>query len=95
MWMKCVNQDCQAEFQIDKGGYFKSIKKYMTPSGSVGAMPCEECGELAAFQAVKCPKCGIVFVRGAAGASFKDTCPDCGYSEMKEKRKKAQTQREK
>lgn len=95
MWMKCVSQDCQAEFQIDKGGYYKGIKQYMTPGGSVGAMPCKECGELAAFQAVKCLKCDLVFVRGAAGVPFKDTCPDCGYSDMEEKRKTAAPRREK
>jgi len=95
MWMKCVNPDCQADYEIDKVEYYKSVKRYMTPSGSVGPMPCKKCDELASFQAVRCPKCEIVFVRGAAEAPFKDTCPDCGYSEIGERRKKAQAQREK
>jgi len=89
MWVKCSNPDCGGEYQIDEKGYLEYIREHQEGM-STPPLVCKECGEESVYNAVKCPKCGVIFFHGSIReAKFKDTCPECGYSEIEDLRKKA------
>jgi len=89
-WMKCINPDCGAEYTMDMKKYldWKQENVSIASQGTIG-MVCGECEDEKAFGAVKCEKCEHVFFKGAAGADFSDTCPECDYSKRKDTREKA------
>lgn len=88
MWVKCNNPNCGAEYQITQKEYLDFIRKNAVPGfATIPAMTCKKCGEKSAFAAIKCPKCGTVFIRGTVKGPFEDKCPKCGYSQMEERRK--------
>jgi len=95
IWVKCSNEDCGAEYQMDKKEYFDSIEELVRQnplSMQTPPLVCEKCGKESIYRAEKCenPKCGIIFFRGAAGrGEFADKCPECGYSRSEELRKQA------
>jgi len=93
VWVKCSNSDCGAEYEMNKQVYFDSVDELVRQNPFLMQTPplvCEKCGEESVFQAVKCPKCEVVFFRGAAGrGEFADKCPECGYSRSAELRKQA------
>ena len=75
IWAKCANPNCNAEYEISQKEYYKSIEK--TPS----ALPaCKQCGEASLYTAMKCEKCGIVFIPGTLQNERRDRCPECGFS---------------
>jgi len=87
-WLKCTN--CGAEYTMDKKEYLEWHQTHYAVSSAHGTgMTCRECGEDTAFEAIKCEKCGHVFLKGAAGIDFTDRCPECGYSKIEEERKQA------
>jgi len=53
----------------------------------VPGMECTQCGKTTAFRAVKCEKCGNVFLYGAQGLDYADRCPKCRYSKKEQDRK--------
>ena len=90
MWVKCSNEDCSAEYQMDTKDFYEYIEEHINPALEVTpALVCEECGEESVYAAVKCGECGIVFFKGVSGPSeYSDKCPECGYSGMAESRRK-------
>jgi predicted Zn-ribbon and HTH transcriptional regulator len=93
-WLKCTNPDCGAEYTMDKKEYLEWHQKHYAVSSAQGTgMTCKECGENTAMEAVKCEKCGYVFLRGAAGIGFSDRCPECGFSKIEEERKQGRQAR--
>ena len=87
-WLKCTN--CGAEYTMDKKEYLEWHQVHYSVSSAVGTgMACRECGQETAMAAIKCEKCGHIFLKGAAGMGFTDKCPECGYSKTEEARKKA------
>jgi hypothetical protein len=92
-WVKCTNPDCNAEYEMDKAEFLSAVgeKKKINPLLSYDPpIACKECGQETVVEAVKCEQCGKVFVlapRGTGG--FRDECPDCGHSAMREQRKKS------
>jgi len=88
MWVKCNNPDCSAEYQITQKEYLDLIRENAIPGfATAPAMTCKKCGEKSAFAAIKCEKCGTVFIRGTVEGPFEDKCPKCGYSTIEETRK--------
>jgi len=91
-WVKCNNPDCGAEYEMDKAHYFERLEELALANPGMTQIPplvCEKCGEESVYRAVKCAKCGKIFFYGSAGSSdFADRC-DCGYSQIKENRRKA------
>jgi len=87
IWVKCNNPDCGTEYEIDEKDYWEFVEKQRDPmSLSMPALICKDCGKRSVFRAVKCLKCGLVFFHGTNRTSFADTCPECGFSKMKEQR---------
>jgi len=95
IWVKCANTDCGAEYEIDNRDYWEHIEKHRNPmSLSVPALVCRNCGKKSVFRAVKCEKCGLIFFHGTNQTSFADTCPGCGFSKMKERRRSGHEERQ-
>ncbi|MHC4456142.1 MAG: hypothetical protein ACYS0I_03450 [Planctomycetota bacterium] len=95
MWVKCANPDCGAEYEMNKQEYHKTAheKKTLSDMFVTPALVCNECSEESIYKAVKCGNCSKVFFYGAMGRQeFGDKCPECGYSETKEKRTSRRTE---
>jgi len=79
IWMKCTDEACGAEFQMDVQKYNDYVQKHLKPNQmQMPAMVCEKCGKETAQGAVKCPKCGTVFIK----SSLYGKCPKCGAATM-------------
>ncbi len=92
VWVKCNNTDCGEAYQMDKKGYFDSVEELVRQKMTMEtpSLVCEKCGKESVYRAEKCPKCAVIFFRGAAGRSdFADRCPECSYSKSEETRKQA------
>jgi len=96
VWLKCRNPACQAEYQFNKRQYYQLMEKHRVEhpaSLQVPALVCQKCGEQSAYQAAKCPMCGLVFEKGWKRADFEDRCPKCGHSAIEAARKEAARRR--
>ena len=77
---------CGAVYEIDREEFREEMRKLgpqmMMMRGPV-VLQCKECGEMAAYRAMKCPECDEVFVLGDAGdEQYPDRCPGCGHSDI-------------
>ena len=89
IWIKCADEACGAEYQMDSEKFGLAIMKGGMPS-TIPVLVCEKCGKETAYRAEKCPKCGTVFFKGAMGEQkFPDTCPKCGFSAVEEEQNAA------
>ena len=96
VWLKCRNPACQADREFNKKRYYQFMEKYrIEHPGSLGvpALLCKKCGEQSAYEAAKCPKCGLVFEKGWKQADFEDRCPKCGHSKIEADRAEAARRR--
>jgi len=88
-WVKCSNPDCEYTWQMDRKDYFQYLRDHQDPmSMAAPAIVCPECGEESAYRAEKCGQCGLVFERGSVPHDFADRCPECGFSNVEDMRKK-------
>ncbi len=84
-WMKCVNPDCEAEFQISEKEYINFVNENIDPEAeTIPPMQCPQCNEKSAYRATKCEKCGTVFIQRPQPDGFSDRCPNCGYSKIED-----------
>jgi len=89
VWIKCADNNCGVEYQIDLLDYVKSVSEYRdAASFQTPPIPCEHCGKQTAYKAVECEKCGAVFFEGLGRSDFSDRCTECGYSKKEDQRKK-------
>ena len=77
---------CGVTYEIDRDEFREEMRKLgpqmMMMRGPV-VLQCKECGEQAAYRAMKCPECDEVFVLGDAGdEQYPDKCPACGHSDI-------------
>jgi hypothetical protein len=101
IWVKCDNEECEAEYQMDKREYFEYLQDHpptpeqfaamMSDPNVRGATPlvCNKCKQESVFRGEKCDKCGIVFIRGTVRHDFADRCPECDYSKTETQRREA------
>jgi len=88
-WVKCRNEECGAEYQMNLKEYFEFIEENIDPRTlAAPALTCKKCGEPSVYRAEKCANCGLVFERGSIPRDFADRCPKCGYSQTEVNRKK-------
>ena len=91
MQMLCANSECSAEYELSLEKYSDLIRgKNTLGSAGGGSSPltCPKCGEESAYSAIKCKKCNIVFYPDLTTKGYPDRCPECGYSDIEEERKK-------
>jgi predicted RNA-binding Zn-ribbon protein involved in translation (DUF1610 family) len=86
VWIKCTNPDCNAAYEITEKEYQKQLREAVANTNTMvmGPTPirCEKCGKYTAYAAIKCPKCGFVFV---SGMTPNEVCPNCGWSTVTNK----------
>lgn len=87
IWVKCKNQDCAAEYQVDKREYLKHLEEHGDPMAPEPPV-CKQCGKKSIYRAEKCEQCGLIFFVGSVPKDFADRCPQCGYSRTEELRRK-------
>jgi len=93
-WLKCNNSECGHEFEMNLREYFKYLQDNVDPATMVTPpIVCPKCGEEACFRAAKCNECGHIFFMNSVAGTFKDTCPKCGYSQIKIDRQNAAAKR--
>lgn len=90
-WVKC--KSCQAESQMKLQDFYDALKENTDPSVVIvtPGLKCKECGKNTVYQAIKCPNCGTVFIKGSVPRDLEDRCPKCKYSETEESRKSTKT----
>jgi len=90
MWVTCTNKACGASYEMGKKQYYKELaaKAKDNPEAMMVLLTCKECNQDKVTEAVKCEKCGEVFIKGAGGSEFPDKCPKCGYSKVETRWKK-------
>lgn len=90
VWMKCVNTKCNGGttvYEMSKREYRAFQKEHVEEETTPGAN-CQMCGKPSAFRAMKCPKCGNVFISGEAGPKdISDRCLKCKFSVREEAQK--------
>ncbi len=86
-WVKC--KSCNAEYQMKLVDYYDELKENTDPKMVIvtPGLKCKECGKNTVYQAIKCPNCGTVFIKGSVPGKPEDTCPKCKYSATEESRK--------
>ena len=81
---------CEATYTITSEEFNTQMRQ--TGPGAMRMMGpvvlnCKECGEYAAYRAVKCPKCEEIFVLGDSGdETYSDRCPACDHSPAEQRR---------
>ena len=94
-WVKCRNDACGAEDEMNLKAYFEFIEENIDPRTlAAPPMTCKKCGEPSSYRAVKCGGCGLVFEMGSIPRDFADRCPKCSFSQTEENRKAKKAQRE-
>ncbi|MHC4362276.1 MAG: hypothetical protein ACYSTZ_05570 [Planctomycetota bacterium] len=91
IWVRCRDPNCVAEYQITKKDYYVYIEKNTQPwVTEAPGLICRKCGAKSVYEAVKCEKCELVFeIYSSVTRSFRDRCPECGYSKIEKDRERA------
>ena len=95
--MLCTNPDCSKDYEISKNDFRQQVREIATgPNarlGSMGQMPpltCKYCSQESVYKAIKCDQCGEIYIPDrSVRTSYPDTCPECGYSAIKEQKEGA------
>jgi DNA-directed RNA polymerase subunit RPC12/RpoP len=85
--LMCTNPQCGAVFEMER----KDLAKSDGEIGGTAGPPtykCPKCGQMSARIAMKCAKCGNVFISDYQNLETGDKCPKCGYSALEEAKKK-------
>jgi DNA-directed RNA polymerase subunit M/transcription elongation factor TFIIS len=83
----CVNPQCGNAFESNG----EEINKQKGEGISMADMPpvkCPKCGQDSAYAAIKCEKCGNIFIPNYDDPKEYDKCPKCGYSKDEQLKKK-------
>jgi len=91
IWMSCRNPDCENKWEMNRREYFDYLLEKRPEYGIIiPPVPCPKCGEESCYRAIQCPKCKDVYEENSVPNAAPDTCPECGYSEIEERRKARQ-----
>lgn len=85
--LMCDSPDCGHLFEMDKKKYYEYIEANLDPSTlSAAPVKCPNCGANSGSHAVRCEKCDEVFFYGTVQGTYRDTCPNCGFSREEQNR---------
>lgn len=89
LWVICNNPNCKAQYKMDKRSFYEEFNAiYDSVIGMNPGIKCKECGQSSCFEAIECPNCGNIFLKGASGANeMPDRCPECSVSATEQLRK--------
>jgi predicted RNA-binding Zn-ribbon protein involved in translation (DUF1610 family) len=83
----CINPKCGNAFEASE----EKLNKLRGDGISMADMPpikCPKCGQESAYVAIKCEKCGNVFIPNYDNPAEYDKCPKCGFSKREQMQKK-------
>jgi DNA-directed RNA polymerase subunit M/transcription elongation factor TFIIS len=83
----CINPQCNNAFEAS-GDEIDRQKKEGISMGDMPPTKCPKCGQNSAFVAIKCEKCGNVFIPNYRNTKEYDKCPKCGYSKEEQSTQK-------
>jgi len=93
--MLCVNEECNAEYEMNAEQFQETMIAPPGPSSGARAEQgprrfiCPVCKEPSAFVAMKCVQCGLVFIPTYDDSQdYQDRCPECGYSGFEDRKSK-------
>jgi DNA-directed RNA polymerase subunit M/transcription elongation factor TFIIS len=82
---------CGHSFTLSTQEYDETVKKNIQNRGpsSGDVFECPNCSKAAAREALKCPKCGNVFIPDwGREKDYADRCPKCRFSEIEQEQRK-------
>jgi DNA-directed RNA polymerase subunit M/transcription elongation factor TFIIS len=86
--MMCVNPQCGNIFELKQSDV---VPKENADTGGETTGPqafkCPKCNQMSAYVAIKCSKCGNVFLPNYKDITKYDKCPKCGYSAYEQSNK--------
>ena len=86
--MLCVNPKCGQAFELSEKEFSDMMSQ--NPGGGMPMLmetpvfKCTKCNEKSAYIAMKCEKCGNVFVPNYQTPDGFDKCPKCGFSKSQQ-----------
>jgi phage FluMu protein Com len=84
IWVKCTDTECGESFDVTRGEYDDFMLTYDPANPKL--YPCKKCSGNTCLEAIKCPKCGNVFLNSESSSKYvRDKCPECGFSSIEEK----------
>jgi len=90
--LKCMNKDCGYVKETNSEQMWEGTEQINLESAAESGpltFMCPQCGKKSMMTAVKCPKCGEVFVPNVRDLKdFPDRCPKCRYSAAEEETKR-------
>ncbi len=87
----CLNPECASASEITRKEYQEALQNSgmaMNPMGMAGPVECPKCEKISAARGIKCKECSTVFMQRHGGDDYPDRCPDCGYSDIENRRSK-------
>jgi Zn finger protein HypA/HybF involved in hydrogenase expression len=89
--MLCVNPKCGQAFELSEKEFSNLTSqsqggKMMMPM-ETPVFKCSKCNQKSAYVAMKCEKCGNVFVPNYQSSDGFDKCPKCGFSPSQQEQK--------
>jgi DNA-directed RNA polymerase subunit M/transcription elongation factor TFIIS len=87
--MLCVNPKCGQAFELSEKEFSNLISQNQGSDMLVEtpAFKCVKCNQKSAYIAMKCEKCGNVFVPNYQSPDGFDKCPKCGFSKSQQEQK--------
>jgi len=78
--MLCTNPKCANNFELSEKQFKAMISKEMPMSMQAPSFDCPKCKQKTAAIAMKCEKCGNIFVPNYRSPQNFDKCPKCSFS---------------
>jgi hypothetical protein len=91
-WMMC--RECGAKYKMKLKQWQAVAESYIEgrpDSRTPPSLVCQECGKKAAYMAIECEKCGLIFEAGWKGPDYYDRCPQCNFSKIEERMKERES----
>ena len=83
----CINPQCGYAFE-SSGEELDKLKSEGIAMAEMPPLKCPKCGQNSVYAAIKCGKCGNVFIPNYENAEEYDKCPKCGFSKKEQMQKK-------
>jgi DNA-directed RNA polymerase subunit RPC12/RpoP len=83
----CINPKCGNAFEAGRE-VLNRLQEEGISQAEMPPMKCPKCGEDSAYVAIKCEKCGNVFIPNYENPKEYDKCPKCGFSKREQTQKK-------
>jgi ribosomal protein S27AE len=84
----CTNPQCNNIFELKQSDVAPKENGDDVGTGGIRTFKCPKCNQMSGQIAIKCSKCGNVFLPNYKDMTTYDKCPKCGYSAYEQSNKK-------